>query len=65
MAVNGQVIAGRCGPNMGVNNTSINRIFIPNLYSDTSYPIYQWVDDVEIWDGFPPATANNPPYARH
>ncbi len=38
---------------------------MPNLYSDTPYPIYQWIDDVEIWDGFPPVTGNNPPYAPH
>jgi hypothetical protein len=65
MAVNGQVIADHYGPNMGVNNAPINRIFMPNLYSGTSYPIYQWVDDMEIWDGFPPVIGNNPPYAPH
>jgi len=64
MAVNGQVIADRYGPNMGVNNASINRIALPTLYSDTPNPIYQWVDKVEIWDGFPPV-GNNPPYAPH
>ena len=53
MAVNGQVIVDHYGSNMGVNNASINRIMMPNLYSSTSYPIYQWVDDVQIWDGFP------------
>jgi hypothetical protein len=65
MAVNGQVIVDRYGPNRGVNNAPINRIFIPNLYSDSPYPVYQWVDDIEIWNGFPPATGNNPPYALH
>ncbi len=65
MAVNGQVIADHYGSNKGVNNAPINRIFMPNLYSDTPYPIYQWIDDVEIWDGFPPVTGNNPPYAPH
>jgi hypothetical protein len=53
MAVNGQVIVDHYGSNMGVNNAPINRIMMPNLYSSTAYPIYQWVDDVQIWDGFP------------
>jgi len=53
MAVNGQTIADRLGPNIGIYNAPINRIMMPNLYSSTSYPIYQWVDDVQIWDGFP------------
>ena len=64
MAVNGQVIVDRYGPNIGVSNAPINRIMMPNLYSDTPYPVYQWVDDVEIWNGFPPV-GNNPPYAPH
>jgi hypothetical protein len=53
MAGNGQVIFDHYGPNRGVNNAPINRIMMPNLYSSAPYPIYQWVDDVQIWDGFP------------
>jgi hypothetical protein len=53
IAVNGQVIADRYGPNKGVRNAPINRIFLPVLYSETPYPIYQWVDNLQIWDGFP------------
>jgi hypothetical protein len=64
MAVNGQVIADRRGPNMGINSKPVNRIMMPNLYTGGLYPAYQWVDDVEIWNGFPPA-GNNPPYAAH
>ncbi len=64
MAVNGQVIADHYGPNMGINNKTINRIMMPNLYSDAPYPIYQWVDNVEVWDRFPPV-GDNPPYAPH
>jgi hypothetical protein len=26
----------------------------PMLYSGSAMPIYQWVDDLEVWDGFPP-----------
>jgi len=59
------VIAEHLGPNMGIYNAPINRIFMPNLYSGSAYPIYQWIDDLEIWNGFPPATGNNPPYAPH
>jgi hypothetical protein len=53
VAGNGQVIFDHYGPNRGVNNAPINRIMMPNLYSSAPYPIYQWVDDVQIWDGFP------------
>ena len=65
MAVNGQVLVDHYGSNMGSNNAALNRIMMPNLYSSSAYPIYQWVDDVEIWDRFPPATGSNPPYAPH
>jgi len=59
MAVNGRVIVDRYGPNKGINNAPINRIMVSLLYSSSSYPIYQWVDDVQIWDGFPPDAAPN------
>ena len=65
VAVNGTVIFDHYGANYGVNNATVNRIMLPNLYSDpSSWPIYHWVDDVEIWNGFPPV-GNNPPYAPH
>jgi hypothetical protein len=57
MAVNGQGIVDHRGPNMGVIKAPINRIMMPNLYSGSAYPIYQWVDDLQIWDGFPPDAA--------
>jgi len=57
MAVNGQVILDHLGSNMGVNNAPINRIFMPNLYGSTAFPIYQWIDDLQIWDSFPPDAA--------
>jgi len=57
MAVNGKGIVDHYGPNMGEFNAPINRIMMPNLYSGGSYPIYQWVDDLQIWDGFPPDAA--------
>jgi hypothetical protein len=61
MAINGQVIVDMPGPNK--IRAPINRIMLSTLYSSTN-PISQWIDDVEIWDGFPPA-GNNPPYAPH
>ena len=65
VAVNGTVIFDHYGANYGVNNATVNRIMLPNLYSyPSSWPIYHWVDDVEIWNGFPPV-GNNPPYTPH
>jgi len=64
MAVNGNVIADRLGPNMGVNNAPIDRIMVNQLYSGSPYPIYQWVDDLRIWNNFPPPT-DDPPYGPH
>jgi hypothetical protein len=37
---------------------------MPNLYTGGVYPAYHWIDDIEIWNGFPPV-GNNPPYAPH
>ncbi len=65
MAANGQVIADRRGPNMGAWSMPINRIIAPMLYTGSAMPVYQWVDDLELWDGFPPGNGDNPPYAAH
>src|SRR5712691_9954699 len=54
-AVNGNVIADHNGPNMGAWNLPINRISSPTVYTGSRMPVYQWIDDLEIWDGFPPA----------
>ena len=59
MAVNGRPIVDHRGPNIGVYKAPIDRIMMPNLYSGGAYPIYQWVDDVQIWDGFPPDAAHH------
>jgi len=67
MAVNGQVLADRSGPTMGPNGSPINRIFVNQLYSGSTYPIYQWVDNVQIWGTFPTVSSGDawydPPYA--
>lgn len=53
-AVNGQVIADHHGPNYGDHNSHINRISPFGVYTRPAvYPVRQWIDDVEFWDGFP------------
>ena len=68
-AVNGQVIDDHYGPNIGPNGTQVGRIMVSQLYSGSTYPIYQWMDDVQIWKGFPTASPGDPwydpPYAPH
>ncbi len=64
MAIDGQVVADRRGANMGAWNMPINRVMAPLLYSGSAMPVYQWVDEVEVWDGFP-SPGSNPPYAAH
>lgn len=59
-AVNGNVIADRRGANMGAWSRPINRISAPMLYSGSRMPIYQWVDDLEIWNGFPGTAVAQP-----
>lgn len=49
----------------GVNNAAINRIFLGLCYAGHPVPIYQWTDQLEIWDSFPPSNGSNPPYAPH
>ncbi|HZN86001.1 MAG TPA: hypothetical protein VFB53_04355 [Burkholderiales bacterium] len=58
MAVNGQVIADRAGPNRIARD--INRIALSGVYSGEPYPLYQWLDDLQIWSGFPPECADPP-----
>jgi hypothetical protein len=62
MAVNGQTLVDKFGPNMGVNNNPIDRIMFMQLYSGGSYPLQQWTDDVQIWSSFPSAKPGDPWY---
>ncbi len=62
MAVNGQTLIDKYGPNIGVNDAPINRIMFMQLYSSGSYPLYQWTDDVQIWSTFPTAKPGEPWY---
>jgi hypothetical protein len=54
MAVDGQVIADRRGANLGAWQLPVNRIIAPLLYGGGRMPLYQWVDDLEVWSGMPP-----------
>jgi hypothetical protein len=70
-AVNGQVIDDHTGPTIGTpsNPIPVGRIMINQVYTGAPYPIYQWMDDVQIWRSFPTARAGDawfdPPYAPH
>lgn len=58
VAINRRTLFDRHGPNLGVNGLPWNRIMIFLNYSTGQIlPAYQWVDDVEIWDGFAPGAA--------
>lgn len=58
VAVDGQKLFDRVGANLGVYALPWHRIMpFLNYSSGQSLPAYQWVDDFEIWDGFP-ATAS-------
>lgn len=62
-AVNGKVIADRSGPNIGPRGSRINRVMVNQLYASSgAYPIYQWVDDLQIWSDFPAAKPGDPWY---
>jgi hypothetical protein len=62
MAVNGQKLVDKFGPNIGVNSNPIDRIFLMQLYSAASYPLSQWTDDIQIWSAFPTAKPGDPWY---
>jgi hypothetical protein len=51
-AINGQVVFDYLGPLLG-GNDPIDRIMLTQVYAGGALPLYQWVDDIEIWDGFP------------
>lgn len=52
-AVNGQVLFDHRGPNMGMYNLPITRIFFTNPYSGGHAPIDTRMTGLEMWDGFP------------
>jgi hypothetical protein len=68
-AINGNVIADRFGNTMGPNGSPIDRVFLTQIYSGSTYPIYQYHDDIQVWSTFPSASSGqawyDPPYASH
>jgi hypothetical protein len=65
MAINGAQICNHDGANLGEAGLPINRIVVSTLYTGGRYPIYQWVDDIQIWEGGFPTATDDPPYAPH
>ena len=61
-AIDGRVIADRRGPNRVAKD--INRILVANVYGSGNFPMYQWLDDLRLYDGFPRECAD-PPCAPH
>jgi len=49
--INGQVVAEHQGATTR-NDNPIDFIILTQIYGDAN-PKYQWVDDIEIWDGLP------------
>jgi len=49
--VNGHIIGDHYGPTTR-NSKPIDFIMLCQIYGDSN-PKYQWVDDIEIWDGMP------------
>ncbi len=49
--VNGQVIGDHYGPTTRFSKP-IDFIMLTQMYGDSN-PKYQWIDDIEIWDGIP------------
>ncbi len=51
MKINGEIIAENYGPTT-YNDDNLGGIFIHQIYG-SSTPMFQWVDDIEIWDDEP------------
>ena len=52
MRVNGHLIGEHYGATTS-NSDDLDFIMLTQVYGN-SYPMHQWVDDIEIWDGIPP-----------
>jgi hypothetical protein len=63
--IDGQTVVDHVGPNVGVDSDPINRIMLSQVYTGGRMPAYQWVDDLEIWEGIPPSAAGNGRRARN
>jgi hypothetical protein len=49
--INGEVVGDHYGPTTR-HNRPIDFIMLTQIYGDAN-PKYQWIDDIEIWDGLP------------
>ena len=49
--INGEVVGDHYGPTTR-NSKPIDFIMLTQIYGDAN-PKYQWIDDIEIWDGLP------------
>ena len=52
-AVNGDTVCDRYGSLYGPSNNNITLISPFGVYAN-EVPAHQWIDDLEIWNGFPP-----------
>lgn len=52
MSINDEIIAEHNGPTTS-NDDDMNFIILTQVYGNT-YPMHQWIDDIEIWNGIPP-----------
>lgn len=53
MSINNEVIAEHNGPTTS-NSDDMDFIILTQVYGNT-HPMHQWIDDIEIWNGIPPA----------
>jgi hypothetical protein len=51
MRVNGQLIGEHYGATTS-NSDNLDFMILTQVYGN-SYPMHQWVDDIEIWNGLP------------
>jgi hypothetical protein len=51
MKINGKLIGEHYGPTTH-NADDLDFIMLTQVYGN-SYPMYQWIDDIEIWNGIP------------
>ena len=67
VAADGQVLVDQAGSNIGAANSPIDRIRLFEINTGSSYPVYQWADDLQIWSRLPVASPGDawydPPYA--
>jgi hypothetical protein len=64
--VNGRTVEDHWGPNYGASHDPIGAMMFVQLYGQDPTNWYQWIDDLEVWDG-PPCSSlpcGAPPHAQ-